>query len=532
MRKSPAAHSQLSTPFSIFNSQFSIRSPYSILHSQFSIILILFISLLLISCNSSTAPKTGSLSGAVTLVNDTDNPSLDPADFSGVTVAIYRLAVLDTTIVRINQEYPNIGVQISQETEFDHRLQNPVAVATTDPVGSFSLSKLPVGTYNLVAMKQGWGYQYHYQINLSQGENTINSNRVPWSSLPATATSRTKESIILYPEIVMPAVSHQELTFKHGKHYVFPGNSIIIAPAVIETGAVLRIAPGCDLNFVSSISVLASAGAERFTVTSDAFSYTTTAKDSIYCFDKIKLTSVDGYTISHAKISNLQNGIQSQAGIIAYEDMVFADGGTSIVSGLANVTLTHSLIRRFNQIGQNFYNTANITNNIYHDNPYKCILFFEVSATVTNNYFVKNYIGVQPFRGAVLISNNNFDSNFIGVSPCTSDPQIINNNFYSGTYSIELNAYLAQTGTITYCNPYISGNNFFSKSRHLNRQGRNGLYLHDNFYPYGNVLQIQCPNNYWNSMSPIDVIFPTTNYDNLNYTPIRSIPNPNAGIHQ
>ena len=49
---------------------------------------------------------------------------------AGVTVSLYapvelpvesRMPAADTALVRINQEYPNIGVQISQETEFDQR---------------------------------------------------------------------------------------------------------------------------------------------------------------------------------------------------------------------------------------------------------------------------------------------------------------------------------------------------------------------------------------------------------------------------
>ena len=86
-------------------------------HSLFKIpclLIVLIISILLmtvVSCDKTTKAKTGSLSGQVVLLNDTENPSLDPVDYSGITVALYELADLDTTVVRINQEYPNIGIQ-------------------------------------------------------------------------------------------------------------------------------------------------------------------------------------------------------------------------------------------------------------------------------------------------------------------------------------------------------------------------------------------------------------------------------------
>ena len=47
-----------------------------------------------------TAPKTGTLTGTVYLEGEQDH--------SGITVALYKLAELDTTILRYNREYPLI----------------------------------------------------------------------------------------------------------------------------------------------------------------------------------------------------------------------------------------------------------------------------------------------------------------------------------------------------------------------------------------------------------------------------------------
>ena len=41
---------------------------------------------------------------------------------SGVTVALYNLVEPDTAVVRLQKEFPFVGVPISQQTEFDHRL--------------------------------------------------------------------------------------------------------------------------------------------------------------------------------------------------------------------------------------------------------------------------------------------------------------------------------------------------------------------------------------------------------------------------
>jgi len=76
-----------------------------------TLILNLFV-FILVSCSpTSTDDKKVTFSGTVTLE--------DTTDYSGVTVFLYKPVELDTALVRINQEYPNIGVHISQETEFD-----------------------------------------------------------------------------------------------------------------------------------------------------------------------------------------------------------------------------------------------------------------------------------------------------------------------------------------------------------------------------------------------------------------------------
>ena len=103
-----------------------------------------------------TAPKTGTLTGTVYLEGEQDH--------SGITVALYKLAELDTTILRYNREYPNVGLPISQATEFDHRLGEVAAEAKTKKDGSFEIDGVEEGTYNFVAQKQGYGWKYVYPV--------------------------------------------------------------------------------------------------------------------------------------------------------------------------------------------------------------------------------------------------------------------------------------------------------------------------------------------------------------------------------
>ena len=124
---------------------------------------ILFSCLLVLCSKDSTKPEMVTFSGTVTLEGKTD--------YNGVTVSLYQPVVLDTALVRINQQYPNIGVQISQETEFDHREHSPLYSTNTDASGHWKIEEVTPGTYNVVAEKDSFGWRYRY--NSEGGQNNF-----------------------------------------------------------------------------------------------------------------------------------------------------------------------------------------------------------------------------------------------------------------------------------------------------------------------------------------------------------------------
>jgi hypothetical protein len=85
-----------------------------------------------------TSPDTFSLSGTVHLEGQQDH--------SGVTVALYNLVELDTAVVRLQKEFPFVGVPISQQTEFDHRLAEPVYQTKTAGDGSYRIDNIKGGS--------------------------------------------------------------------------------------------------------------------------------------------------------------------------------------------------------------------------------------------------------------------------------------------------------------------------------------------------------------------------------------------------
>jgi hypothetical protein len=163
-------------------------------------------ALTMFGCDSSTKPKQGSIEGTVTLSNDSGNPANDPVDFGGITVTLYEMASIDTTLSRIKEVYPNIGGEINQQTEFDHRHQHPLRTVTTNADGSFSILGVDYGEYNVVASKPGWGWHYYLEVSLGKDGKL------------ALATAE------LYPERILGPAYPSSLILASGHHYLAQGN--------------------------------------------------------------------------------------------------------------------------------------------------------------------------------------------------------------------------------------------------------------------------------------------------------------------
>ncbi|MEA3475415.1 MAG: hypothetical protein U9R23_03070, partial [Candidatus Cloacimonadota bacterium] len=224
---------------------------FYILHFTFYILIIIT----LLSCT--TSPQTGSLSGNIQLENESDH--------SGITIALYDLAELDPDIVEANTKWPHIGVIINQMTEFDHRFANLLKSTQTDANGNFKIKDIPTGRYNFMAMKEGFGFKYIYEILINEGENALseqckmknvrckmknnekksNSDNFTFLTLNFTLDSndstRNTADIILYPATHI----HEDITettiFESSHHYIIENDIYVSGVLTIEHGAVIRI---------------------------------------------------------------------------------------------------------------------------------------------------------------------------------------------------------------------------------------------------------------------------------------------------
>ena len=137
--------------------------------------------------------------------------------------------------MRINQEYPNIGVQISQETEFDHREHTPVYTTTTDKNGNWKIEGVEPGTYNVVAEKEGWGWRYVLEYNATEKELLIK----------------------LYPEIIIENNVNNTIMMQEDQHLIIKRNIILEknAKLVITNGAWIRLFPDVSVWNYGEMSI-------------------------------------------------------------------------------------------------------------------------------------------------------------------------------------------------------------------------------------------------------------------------------------
>ncbi|MDD2228160.1 MAG: carboxypeptidase-like regulatory domain-containing protein [Candidatus Cloacimonetes bacterium] len=511
MRRSPTNNSQ----FSIINSQLT---KFSILHSP--LIIVLLLCLLLSSCNKSTAPKSGSLSGRVTLVNDTGDPSLDPADFSGVTVALYGLAVLDSTIVRINSEYPQIGVQISQETEFDHRLQNPIGVVTTNSEGNFSFIKITPGTYNVAIMKEGWGLRYYYNVAIHQGDQVF-----------ADVSAATLE---LYPAIELSPTIQTDMTFKSHHTYLIIQDVLILGSSTIEPNTKLLIDNNKRLSISGNLSY--GSGTGFWTVTSSHGIYSTEIKSDLGQFDLLSFEAqVNATMIKNLILSYGNNGLKTGVPAFSISNSIIRSCSSSgLTMTSSNNVVDRILLTNTTNKGLSTYYNLSLSKSVFVKN-HECIMVNDCNATIENSYFFGSYLGIRTYLKQGAINNNCFDRNSVAIGPNGASPYIRQNNFYDNLRDVEMNRG-GSIYSLVYCNPTISHNNFFGNKFYIHLKGSNSTFA-DGYIPFMGVNSNQTyPNNYLREQTLTSHIYDSSYPGSgvlftVTMQPRSSIPISSAGIN-
>ncbi len=357
--------------------------------------LLILASMLLTGCSHTTKTKTGSLTGSVILVNDTGDTANNPVDYAGVTVALYKAVKFDTTLVRINSQYPNVGIPISERTEFDHRLQNPVMVTTTSADGSFQLNKVTRGNYNLAILKDGWGVRYYCDLEIVSGQNTLASAKK--SSIAGRTGKSTTE---LYPVRTLHGFALDTYTFQSNHSYLVDNNISFVGNAVIESSAYIWVKPNMRITLLTSVNAGQITDDYSIITSADKMYETTQVPASdILRFDGIYFNPdipVENNMIQSVITTFALNGWNVQTSNIDIKNMIFRNCGIGIhIVECDNITITQSNVILSDNLDSGGINLTGchqtlISENVFLSNVIGIRQHTSTDANVKNCYFYNN----------------------------------------------------------------------------------------------------------------------------------------------
>jgi hypothetical protein len=412
--------------------------------------------MLITSCDKSTSSKTGSLSGKVILVNDTGDVAMNPEDMSGITVALYLPSLLDSTICRINNEHGHIGIELNQENSFDHIQETPWRETTAGSDGSFSFKDVKLGTYNLVARKEGWGEVYRTGVQIAKNgqyqNNLLAIEQSPYNE------KLVVDNISLYPIVNVSSNITHAFVFKED-HVYHLGQDVLFANSVIlEGGSIVRIDRSCNITFMSDV---ACAPNSHYTL------FTSGSADDNSRWNSIKVLG-QNQNLSNLVIRNGVIGLELHGNQSSIKNSFFDNLITGVFAHGEHIEASNLIFKDISDRGLGL-NQAAASNEIkyeLHNN-----IFLRVSLglrtngqaiSIMHNYFIECTQAIISFSGFHKIERNSFDRNISGIVCNGTRIDIKDNSFFCNSKSIVFNAaYYAGTS-----NPKINRNNFFQTEGH------------------------------------------------------------------
>jgi hypothetical protein len=510
-----------------------MKKTLCIIHYTFYILLILTIN----NCSSTTEVSKGDLTGIVNLEGMEDN--------SGIIVAIYELAELDETIVGINSQYPHIGVIINQHTEFDHRLQEPVKYTETDAEGYFKIKKIPTGTYNIVAIKDSFGFKYIYEINIQDGENELSNSQFLMLNSQLNSKFKIQNStlvvrsanITLYPETTYTN-QVPTTTFLTDHHYIIddPYGEVVLYnnSLTIQPGAVVRITPNTDFKILGTLTAQGEENNMFWITSNNGVSENLAKNDTLENYNSFELTS-------YATVSN---------DLIEWGKWDY--GNISFSTAVSNLDINH-LICRHSESGLiidagSIINTENIlAYNCSNSSNAGIVCLNTETINIKKGIYLQNYNGLYvKFCDNSLIKDNYISTNTKGIWSLTvfgniEHNELVNNsecdiklagNTTQGEIDILYNNIRSNNGIWQYEQGSFSS--FYTMVINFNNFHCEDLFI---LYDSSGILNdIDATNNYFDSLNTEDEIR-TKIIDTLEeYSIIVLIDNwtqyliPNAGI--
>lgn len=476
---------------------------------------VLVILFCLISCSGSTSSKVGKVTGNITL----DGQS----DFSGISVSIYSAGVVPEKVTGINNDYPQVAFQVTDQVCFDHRSYTPLATTTTNQEGFFEFGELPYNEYIIAYSKEGWGYNYVFGIVLNQAEQNIT----------------TKSDMKLYPEQVIPSFISGAYTFETGKCYVANSNVVFGEAAQIDMQSNARILLGQNVK-ISSHGALTLPAAETWAhITSLTGIYNGYVSPTQLAEG---LSILEGTNSVHnISFSYLSNALKIETSDVEVSNTSYR----SCVFGLtANSTQDLSIAKSLfisnkdeDGCASYFYNVTRISNNkcIYYDNYMAQKNEIVKEASVENNVFIDNNRGyANLWESTGVFQYNLIAGGEVGVE--NSGMSNLEIYYNSITASACVQTYHSNNwyNTVNYGWTKANNNNFLPAIYAM--ESRAAYYYPDGPYP------LDFRDNFWNTTNAGTIDAYIIDFNDLglvvgsgvsaivDYVPFKQVSIPNAGI--
>lgn len=422
------------------------------------------------SCKQSTKPKTGIITGVIKLDEQTDH--------SGITVAIYPGSIVPEELSTINATYPQLAFPIQDRHIFDHREYTPLQIVQTDPDGRFETARLPFGKYIICYCKEGWGYNYAYDVNLNASQSDPTTNL----------------SLTLYPVVYVPSGIDSDYVFKNDHCYVFSQSTIATESAnLILTGsAKLLLDPGVVLSSYGTIST-----------DDDGYTALISSTSNIYN-PGMKPTSL-GHSIkiykpntilSNLTITYLLEGMMSLADNQTYSCLSFCSNGVGFQSSQTNNSvLNNSLFHMSSSEGNSsiylyMVNECLLQNNLFFQDEVSIRHKALSNSILTNNYFISGKVALEnSFDSTCRFEHNEIADYEIGVdNTARSNVELFFN-------SISANVCLKNWHYPNYSN--YKGNGIIIGSNNNFTGTQNSILCSAHYYGFDSTLQFDFSHNYW-----------------------------------
>jgi hypothetical protein len=250
------------------------------------LLILFFCFTVLIFCKKSpTDSETVSLSGTVKL-EGMDN-------HADIKVSLYALAEPDSELAAIKQEYPNLGAELSQEVLFDHRQQNAISQTSPTDNGIFTFYNVEPGIYNLVAEKEGFGWRYLHNVEITQsGQEPVDI------------------ALQLYKKINLSGLLPQETTLLQDHHYH------ATADVIVPAGGTLEIEPGVTIEFDRNVALVVNGTLESQGENNNYIWLTSSQPESYFWKGMENILGDSKFNLGYTKIDYGTSALSALGGIV------------------------------------------------------------------------------------------------------------------------------------------------------------------------------------------------------------------------